>query len=409
MATASLPAVLPIPRRIAAATSKSLRISPALVLLAAYWLAWLSATLLAPTVFVRYLTLFWSPILLAAGLLVWSLAFSRMRWLDRLWGVLSLTIGGGLAYVLIDRSLSRGLITQALPVAATAVVVWLTIAPARRTWIVRGGLSIVSLLSWGGFVAWSAAGSGQDLVPLRYNHPGLVVDLGVGLWAFPLPMDFDGDGDLDLVVSCPDRPYNGTYFFENPGGDAKLPVFKPAVRIGPGHHFIRVSHVAGQPRVLTPAREFAGFLQQRFEQPAKLPLPANVHTPGHKIRANMWHYVDYDGDGLLDIVIGVDDWQDYGWDDGYDDSGNWLRGPLRGYVYLAHNEGTTATGPSTRRQPKSQPLASRSRRLAGPRRTSPISTATAIWICCAASSSTSSRTFRTSARAASRSTRLAGG
>ncbi|MEY3772410.1 MAG: hypothetical protein RL067_424, partial [Verrucomicrobiota bacterium] len=23
---------------------------------------------------------------------------------------------------------------------------------------------------------------------LKYNHPGLVVDLGVGLWAWPLPM-----------------------------------------------------------------------------------------------------------------------------------------------------------------------------------------------------------------------------
>jgi hypothetical protein len=155
-------------------------------------------------------------------------------------------------------------------------------------------------------------------------------------------MDFDGDGDLDLVVSCPDRPSNGTYFFENPGSESggKMPVFKPGVRIGPGHHFIRVSHVAGQPRVLTPAREFANFVSQRFDQPVNLPLPANVHTPGRKIRANMWHYVDFDGDGPLDIIVGVDDWQDYGWDDGYDATGKWLRGPLRGYVYLIRNMGT---------------------------------------------------------------------
>ncbi|MEZ5431658.1 MAG: hypothetical protein R3F31_10875 [Verrucomicrobiales bacterium] len=56
-------------------------------------------------------------------------------------------------------------------------------------------------------MVWSA-----DLERLPYNHPGLTVDLGVGLWAWPLPMDYDGDGDLDLVVSCPDKPYNGTYF-----------------------------------------------------------------------------------------------------------------------------------------------------------------------------------------------------
>ena len=75
-------------------------------------------------------------------------------------------------------------------------------------------------------MVWSA-----DLERLPYNHPGLTVDLGVGLWAWPLPMDYDGDGDLDLVVSCPDKPYNGTYFFENPGTGGKMPVFKPGVRI----------------------------------------------------------------------------------------------------------------------------------------------------------------------------------
>ena len=49
---------------------------------------------------------------------------------------------------------------------------------------------------------------------VKYNHPGLVVDLGVGLWAWPIPTDFDDDGDNDLLVVCPDKPYNGTYFFE---------------------------------------------------------------------------------------------------------------------------------------------------------------------------------------------------
>jgi hypothetical protein len=194
------------------------------------------------------------------------------------------------------------------------------------------------LLSIGGLPA-----AGQELKRLKYNHPGLAVDLGVGLWAFPLPMDFDRDGDLDLVVSCPDRPSNGTYFFENPGGKSaaeKMPVFEPGVRIGLGHHFIRVSHVSDEPRVLVPAREFTNFLDKRFDEPQKLPLPVNVHTSGRKIRANMWHYVDFDGDGALDIVVGVDDWQDYGWDDGYDAEGRWLKGPLRGYVYLARNEGT---------------------------------------------------------------------
>jgi hypothetical protein len=200
----------------------------------------------------------------------------------------------------------------------------------------------VSVLMLAVSLTLAARLAAQELVPLQYNHPGLTVDLGVGLWAFPLPMDYDGDGDLDLVVSCPDKPSNGTYFFENPGTGGSMPVFKPAVKIGPGHHFIRVSHVEGEPRVLTPAREFADFRSQQFTKPVKLPLPANLHTAGRKIRANMWHYVDFDGDQALDVVVGVGDWQDYGWDDGYDAAGKWLKGPLRGYVYLVRNEGTTA-------------------------------------------------------------------
>ena len=43
-----------------------------------------------------------------------------------------------------------------------------------------------------------AARAGLERV--KFNHPGLTVDLAVGLWAWPLPMDYDGDGDLDLVV-----------------------------------------------------------------------------------------------------------------------------------------------------------------------------------------------------------------
>ncbi len=69
---------------------------------------------------------------------------------------------------------------------------------------------------------------------LRYQSPGLSVDLDVGLWAHPLPMDFDEDGDNDLLVACWDVPYNGLYFFENRTGDVKYPVFKPGIRLDKG-------------------------------------------------------------------------------------------------------------------------------------------------------------------------------
>jgi hypothetical protein len=173
----------------------------------------------------------------------------------------------------------------------------------------------------------SAAAADATLEPLKYNHPGLTVDLGVGLWAWPLPMDFDGDGDLDLVVNCPDKPYNGIYFFENATGDTAknaMPVFKPGVRISKGAQNVRVSYVDGKPVVLTPtpATPTSSKPASRKGQPR----PAtNIHP--NKVRANMWHHVDYDGDGAQDLIVGVGDWTEYGWDNAYDANGRWMNGP----------------------------------------------------------------------------------
>jgi len=173
---------------------------------------------------------------------------------------------------------------------------------------------------------------------LGYNHPGLVVDLGVGLWAWPLPMDYDRDGDMDLVVSCPDVPYSGVYLFENRDGAVTMPVFQPAQRIGDARRNIQVSYVEEIPRVLTPGTEYVGFLDHHLGQPKDLPLAADFHEG--KVRANQWKYADFDGDGQLDLLIGIGDWFEYGWDNAFSDQGEWTRGPLRGYVYWARNTGT---------------------------------------------------------------------
>ena len=159
---------------------------------------------------------------------------------------------------------------------------------------------------------------GFALEPLHYNNPGLTVDLGVGLWADPLPMDFDGDGNFDLVVNCPDKPYNGVYFFRNATGDTALnpfPIFQRGRRISGAVQNVQVSYVDGQPVVLSPATEYPEFLQSGLDRPRKLPLPANIHS--HAVRGNFWKRVDFDGDGKLDLIVGADDWTDYGWDDAY--------------------------------------------------------------------------------------------
>ena len=183
----------------------------------------------------------------------------------------------------------------------------------------------------------AAPGQLQPPQPLRYRQPGAIVDLGVGLWAWPLPMDYDGDGDMDLVVSCHCVPFGGTYLFENPDG-TPFPTFLPPRRVGPGYGNISPSYVGNTVRVLIPGSELVDYRRSRFRRRRQLLKRSNVHTG--RVRANQWKLVDYDGDGLLDLVVGVGDWADYGWDNAFDRHGRWIRGPLHGYIYLLRNQGT---------------------------------------------------------------------
>ncbi|MDG2122302.1 MAG: VCBS repeat-containing protein, partial [Verrucomicrobiales bacterium] len=176
-----------------------------------------------------------------------------------------------------------------------------------------------------------------DFEALRYGGEGKVVDLAVGLWAWPLPMDYDGDGDLDLVVACPDKPSRGTYFFENPGGGGKLPVFKPGVKVGTATNNMRVSYVGGVPRVLVAGSEVTDAVGGKFEKKEQVYPKTSVHPS--RVRANQWTYVDWEGDGDEDIIVGAGDWADYGWDAAYDAQGRWRNGPLRGFVYLLEKKG----------------------------------------------------------------------
>ncbi|HTI50734.1 MAG TPA: hypothetical protein VL475_07280, partial [Planctomycetaceae bacterium] len=174
-------------------------------------------------------------------------------------------------------------------------------------------VSTITLLAIG---CCSVIAQAQELTRLSYNHPGLTVDLGVGLWAWPVPCDADGDGDFDLIVSCHDKPSNGVWLFENASGDTarnKFPVFKPARSIGKTAHYVMPSYVDGALRILTPGHEHPGFVKTGVSKriplgvPAKFYVPEGRQTKGPGLRHNQWRYVDYDGDGALDLVVGVED------------------------------------------------------------------------------------------------------
>jgi hypothetical protein len=183
------------------------------------------------------------------------------------------------------------------------------------------------------------------MTKLAYNHPGLVTDLGVGLWAWPLPMDYNDDGLIDLVVVCTDKPSNGIYVFLNTGEvdiTTRLPIFAPGRRTGPADRSPQVSYVNGRPVVTTAGKVHPEFKTSGFAQPVTLGDPAKIHLEKGNIRANQWKFVDLDGNGVQDLAVGIDFWGDYGWDDAWDAQGRWKNGPLRGYVYLLHNSGTDA-------------------------------------------------------------------
>lgn len=183
---------------------------------------------------------------------------------------------------------------------------------------------------------------------LSYQNPGLNVDLGVGLWAWPVPCDADGDGDYDLIVSCPDKPSNGIWLFENPSGDTaetRFPVFKAGRRLGSTVHYVMPSWTGGRLRVLSPGWEYPDFIRTGLAAKNKLPVDPKFYRPqgtaqgGPRLRHNQWRYADYDGDGLEDLVVGIEDWSDYGWDNAWNDSGVWQNGPLHGYVFVFRNAG----------------------------------------------------------------------
>lgn len=191
----------------------------------------------------------------------------------------------------------------------------------------------------------ATAGMGQQLERLKYNDPDLIVDLGVGLWAWPLPMDYNGNGLTDLVVVCTDVPSRGVHFFENSGEideETGLPLFLPSIRIGDAVDNASISYINGEPIVTTPNRMYPDFKRTVFRNPVEIPAPPaqEIRTEEGRIRANQWSFVDFEGNGVHDLIVGIGFWGEYGWDDAYDANGQWTRGPLRGYTYLLRNVGT---------------------------------------------------------------------
>ena len=185
----------------------------------------------------------------------------------------------------------------------------------------------------------------DNLVRITYNNPKLKsVDLGVGLWAWPFPVDYDNDGDLDLLVNCPDKPFSGLWFFENKTGGKNV-VLQPPVRLAESQRNLQIFPWKGKYVATMPGVAYPDFLSSFYQNPDTIFNEDFYKSIVKNPRFNLWRYVDYENDGDLDIVIAIDDWTDYGWDNAYNEKGVWTNGPLHGTVYLFEQNKTGEFSP----------------------------------------------------------------
>lgn len=151
---------------------------------------------------------------------------------------------------------------------------------------------------------------------LKYNHPGLLVDLDVGFKSIPMPMDFDGDGDLDLLVSeSGSYAESGVFYFENITGAVEMPVFRSAMRVSSmrfplGYDWsqFEVSNVNGRIHVLTPDQTNQALVIYRdvphnvFWDRRIVTLPDAGLALLTDSRRTQWKIADLDGDGDGDLI-----------------------------------------------------------------------------------------------------------
>ena len=93
------------------------------------------------------------------------------------------------------------------------------------------------------------------------------------------------------------------------------------IKIAKGTKNIQISYPNNQPSATVGNNEFKDFVNTQFQN-GKLILDADsLENTLESIRFKQWKWVDYEGDGDMAIIVGMDSWGEYGWDNAYDEKG----------------------------------------------------------------------------------------